>query len=103
MIQKMNLTNQIDKAKAKEIFEELDTEKKGNVDKQKFIDYITHNHPHEDSAIKNFVESVNEQLYSKSEKIIVKLKKLKEKEYLQKDMQALNDLDWYIVYLTEGS
>jgi hypothetical protein len=80
---------------SKELFLELDVENTGKVNKAKFVDYINRN-SFSDKAYKSFYETINEQLLSKSEKIILKLKKIKEKEYIKYDKTSLRDINWYI-------
>ena len=94
MIEKMNLTSSFDKTKTNELFLELDTNKTGKVNKGKFVEYINKNQT-TDVAIKSFYETINEELSSKSEKIILKLKKIRNKECVQKDKEILNDINWY--------
>ena len=76
------------------LFMEMDTNKTGKVNKGNFVEYVLKNHS-TDIAIKSFYETVNEELCSKSEKIILKLKKLREKEYVKNDMETLSDVNWY--------
>jgi hypothetical protein len=89
----MNLTEHIDKLTSKALFQELDKDKIGKVSKSKFIDFITKSSSN-DRAYKSFIDSVNEHLYSKSEKILLKLKRLREKEYIKNDRDTLEDLNW---------
>jgi hypothetical protein len=90
LIEKLNLNEQIDKNLAKELFLELE------VDKTKFVDYINKN-SFSDKAYKSFYETINEQLLSKSEKIILKLKKIREKEHIKNDKTSLRDINWYTI------
>ena len=78
---------------ANELFLELDTEKSGKIKKSKFVEYLN-KYPSTDKAFKSFYDTINEELYSKSEKIISKLKKLKEKHYVKEDKDTLSDIDW---------
>ena len=95
IVEKLKLTENIDKNKAKELFEMLDKDKKGKIEKSAFIEYITnYNQTISDSSIKNFFELINNELASKSEKIISKLKKLREKSYIQNDNESVNDINW---------
>jgi hypothetical protein len=41
------------------------------------------------------------ELEGKSEKIILKLKKLKQKSYIANDTESLNDIDWFKFYLPQ--
>jgi hypothetical protein len=41
-----------------------------------------------------FYEQIMEELVGKSEKIILKLKKLKQKAYISNDAESLDDIDW---------
>ena len=85
-----NLEN-FDKDISKQIFEELDKGKTGKIKVDDFLDYLnekleTHTNFHP------FYLMIMEELSGKSEKIILKLKKLKHK--LQNDTEALDDLNW---------
>lgn len=97
LIEKLNLNQVIERDAAKQLFVELDVNKDGKIPKPKFVDFILKN-SNADKSYKTFIDSINEHLYSKTEKIILKLKKLREKEYIQSDSSALDDINWYYIF-----
>jgi hypothetical protein len=94
LVEKLNLTSKVDKLKAKTIFELADIEKKGKIAKGEFIETLSKCKT-EDPAIISFIESLNLQLSSKAEIIVSKLKKIKEKAFLSKDNESIQDINWY--------
>ena len=58
-----------------------------------FLDYITEKLQTQ-TEFYPFYEHIMEELVGKSEKIILKLKKLKQKAYIAHDSESLDDLDW---------
>jgi hypothetical protein len=87
-----------DKEISRKIFEELDVNKTGNIKIDDFLDYISEKlHT---SEFYPFYEQIMGELVGKSEKIILKLKKLKQKSYIANDTEALDDIDWFhFIYL----
>lgn len=96
----MKLQSFFTKEAAKEIFQELDTEKIGKIKTADFIDYLQKSHPQSNFAF--FYSLLSNELVSKSEKIILKLKRLKEKAFLSKENDSLDDIDWMIATITES-
>lgn len=92
MIETMNLQDLYSKETAKAIFEELDIDHQGKILAEHFIDFITR--MNDSSNFKKFFEIVAKELISPSEKIIVKLKKLKKKAYIEEDKESIEDIDW---------
>ena len=82
-----------DKEISKKIFEELDVNKTGIIKIDDFLDYINEK-LQTPTEFYPFYEQIMEELVGKSEKIILKLKKLKQKSYLANDHEALDDIDW---------
>ena len=50
----------------------------------------------EGRGLQDIFKKINDQLTTKSERIILKLKKLKEKAAFKNDAESLDDLDWYV-------
>ena len=96
LIEKLDLSHEINKEKAYQLFQELDTDKTGYIKKSKFVEYTNTTLP-KDKAIRNFYEIFNQHLYGKSERIILKLQNLRGKSYLNEDKDAIKDIDWYII------
>jgi hypothetical protein len=71
----------------------LDINKTGVIKIDDFLDYITEK-LHSSTEFQPFYEHIMEELVGKSEKIILKLKKLKQKAYFANDPDALDDFDW---------
>ena len=72
----------------------MDLNKTGKVNKTNFVEYVYKNHS-TDIVIKSFFETVNDELCSKTDKIISKLKRIRQKEYVKNDTETLSDIDWY--------
>lgn len=101
LIDKMGLSDKVDKSSALELFEELDKEKIGKIQKTKFVEYVNKKHGSSDILLKSFYEIISEELGNKSEKIIQKLKEIKKKEVIQKNEEILKDIDWIIKEISE--
>jgi hypothetical protein len=82
-----------DKEISKKIFQDLDANKTGVIKIDDFLDYIT-DKLQSQTEFHPFYEHIMEELVGKSEKIIIKLKKLKQKAYISNDQDALDDIDW---------
>lgn len=94
----MNQEN-FDKEISRKIFEELDVNKTGTINTDDFIYYVSEKlHT---SEFYPFYEQIMGELEGKSEKIILKLKKLKQKSYIANDTESLNDIDWFKFYLPQ--
>lgn len=73
----------------------LDIDHKGKIEKSALVEYMTkYSQTEIDSSFKAFFEIINQELASKSEKIISKLKKLREISYFNKDDESINDINW---------
>ena len=88
----INIEN-FDKEISKKIFKELDTDKSGVIKIDDFLDYITEKLKSQ-TEFQPFFEHIMEELVGKSEKIILKLKRLKQKSYISNDTESLEDIDW---------
>ncbi len=95
MIESMGLQNQYTKEQAKAIFDEIDYEKNGKVDSEAFMERMSKSQIN--SAYNQFFDLVEKDLATPSDKIIIKLKKLKSKSYIEKDTESVHDIDWYVL------
>ncbi len=93
-MEKLNFTERINKNTTKELFERLDKNKKGKIKKTEFVEYLVSNREN-DSNFRNFFDIVNLELASKSEKIVSILKKVREKLNAHKDLESVDDINWY--------
>jgi Ca2+-binding EF-hand superfamily protein len=83
------------KESAKAIFDELDINKSGKVKTDHFVEYVSKQSTKQRrSHFNKFYELMSRELVSKSEKIILKLKKIKHKAYIANDSDTLDDIDW---------
>ena len=97
LIVNMKLT--ISNEDLKTIFTRLDIEKKGKVSLDTLIENIKKEES-EDNTYSQFFKKMGENLTTKSELIITKLKKLKQKANDQKDIESVEDIDWLnFIYL----
>ena len=87
------------------IFDVLDKNKKGQISTKEFIDEIIKRNSSDDlntnSEIDIFFTQLNLALSTTSEKIILKLKRMKGQNWLIGDLEAINDLNWIINAITE--
>lgn len=90
IIDKMNFKddNQLD---VNEIFQHLDINKDGKISVDEFATHLVLIHNDDEPEHKKFFEMINKELVSKSEIILMKLKRLKSKV---SDMESLDDIDW---------
>lgn len=93
IFEKMNIT--IGNEEAQKIFQDLDVEKTGKVKIEKFVEAITLSQKGQ-SSYSNVLKQINDGLVTVSERIILKLKKLKNKAVYTSDRESLEDIDWYI-------
>lgn len=97
--------NEVSRETASKLFSELDSENKGKIKTDEFIEHISIKLNLEvDDAhkqLKEFYEIINEELITKSERIISKLKGIKKRANLANDNQTLDEIDWIISALTE--
>ena len=82
----------IPKLEIKKMFDRLDIEKTGKLKINSLIEDIITYRPETTSS--NLYGEILLELTSKSERIIQKLKKLKEKAYFANDTDSLQDFDW---------
>lgn len=83
-----------DKETSKKIFKDLDVNQTGWIKIEEFLDYVTQKIK-DDSPFQPFYEHIMEELVGLSEKMIYKLKKLKQKAFISNDIEAMDDIDWY--------
>lgn len=82
---------QYDKDSVRLIFEELDKSKSGKINVDEFLDSISEKY-NSKTCFQTFYNVIFQELTGKSEKIIEKLKKIKQK--LSNDIESIEDLDW---------
>ena len=87
LIKEMNFNHLYNENEIFTAFKYIDTEKKGTISKSDFLEY------HMNSAKKSLKGNIYDYL-SKSEVAISKLKKLRIKCEIRKDIEALGDIDW---------
>ena len=80
--------------KSKKIFNELDEKKIGFIYIDDFLDNISEKHSQKQSEFHPFFDFLMKELVGKSEKIIFKLQKLKNKAFISSDTEALEEIDW---------
>jgi Ca2+-binding EF-hand superfamily protein len=93
IFEKMKIT--IDSEEAQKIFQDLDPDKTGKVKMEKFVEAITLSQKSQ-SSYSNILKQINDGLITVSERIIMKLKKLKNKATFTSDMESLEDIEWYL-------
>lgn len=103
VMEKLKLSQiEISKEKAQLIFDELDHNKKGKIKSADFIEQIIGNKKLESNEELNmFMDQVNESLITKSERVIEKLKKIKNKAWLAGDNESQDEIDWIITVISE--
>jgi len=94
------------KETAEKIINELDKENLGEIKSVEMIDYIILMSQKEmEQGVKKefaiFMEKINEEMFSKSQKIVEKLKKIKNKAWLAGDSESCEDIDWIMSALNE--
>ncbi len=94
MINRNQIGKNLNKVIAKELFDQLDTNKTGSVKAEDYVNYL--NKQEKDAGwLSEFFNSVADDFSSKLEIIIKKLKGLRDNKNLEKDPKALDDIDWY--------
>jgi hypothetical protein len=91
IFEKMNITFNNDEAT--KIFQELDVENTGKVMIEKFIEAVTLSQK-ASSTYTKVLKKIYDGLTTISERIIFKLKNLKNRAIYSSDMQSLEDIDW---------
>lgn len=91
IVEKMNLTKSIGKDEVEKIFHSIDVNNSGKVKVSTFFDTIIYGQ----KEYLDIFKKINNQLTTKSEKIIIKLKNLKSRAAFANDKESLDDLDWY--------
>jgi hypothetical protein len=91
LIQKMHLN--IETEDLNKIFNQLDLDSSGKVSVSSLVEHVLKKE-NEGRDLEHIFKKINDQLTTKSERIILKLKKLKEKAAFRNDAESLDDLDW---------
>jgi hypothetical protein len=91
LIQKMHLN--IETEDLNKIFNQLDLDSSGKVSVSSLVEHVLKKE-NEGRGLEHIFKKINDQLTTKSERIILKLKKLKEKAAFRNDAESLDDLDW---------
>ena len=91
IFEKMKIT--IDNEEAKKIFQDLDVEKTGRIKIENFIEAITLSQKNS-TPYSSLLKQINDELTTVSERIITKLKKMKQKATYSSDTESLEDIDW---------
>jgi len=91
----MNLSKVYDETAVKHIFEVIDKEQTGSISKTKLFDYFKGN--------KKQSLKLQEIFLSKSEKAIMKLKKIRSKCEKAADTESIKDIDWIIECLVSNT
>ena len=99
-LQSKLIFDNIDKETSKKIFKELDKNNIGWIKIEEFLDYVSEKMK-DQSPFQPFYEHIMEQLVGLSEKIINKLKHLKQKAFISNDLEAIDDINWYF-HLMKG-
>jgi Ca2+-binding EF-hand superfamily protein len=90
LVEKMKLT--ICKEDVQNLFNYLDLDKTGKVSLETFVDKILSSQ--ESKNENDFFKSINDQLTTKAERIIIKLKQLRDKVVYANDKESMDDFDW---------
>ncbi len=99
LIESMKLT--INQEDVKNIFNKLDTDMTGKVSLETLLESVKNAQSSKDlnnlneNSYSYVFRSLNENLTTKSERIITKLKKLKEKAYFNCDKESQTEINWY--------
>ena len=109
LISKINTYNQettINPELAKDIFKLLDKKNEGELQINDFLNEISNINESgkkvsSNQQINKFFSFLNQALLTKSEKIILRLKRLRNKSWLKSDNSALNDVNWIINVISE--
>ena len=99
-LQSKLIFDNFDKETSKKIFKELDKNNIGWIKIEEFLDYVSEKMK-DQSPFQPFYEHIMEQLVGLSEKIINKLKHLKQKAFISNDLEAIDDINWYF-HLMKG-
>lgn len=91
MIERGLLTS--DEAKISEIFEKIDVMNTGKIRRSELLDYVTN---HKDLSRTSIKDNIKIHFQSESEKIFLKLKKLKDLCMKLKQHEAVKDIEWII-------
>jgi hypothetical protein len=98
MIEKLNLQSiffvieeNFDQESSKKIFEDLDKNKSGKIKTDDFLDYLSEKLRTE-TNFQPFYLLIMDELVGRSEKIIIKLKKMK--PHLVNHPESQDDIDW---------
>ena len=91
VFEKMKIT--IDNEEAKKIFQDLDIDKTGQLQIEKFVEAITLSQK-SSTSYSNILKQINEGLITVSERIMIKLKKMKHRATFSSDTESLEDIDW---------
>lgn len=90
---------------SKKIFSDLDKESKGRINTEAFIEEIilrnSSKKEEKDEELGNFYTIINQELSTKSENIISKLKRIKNQDWVSDDNKAINDIEWIITAISE--
>ena len=108
IVEKLNNSDfELTKETVERIFNELDADKRGYIKKDELADYIIiKSSKKEEDTEKNeylsFIDRiVKEEMVSKPERIIEKLKRIKNKAWLAGDSESHEDIDWIISVIAE--
>ncbi len=99
----LSLSDKDAKEKAQNIFNLIDTDKKGTIRTEEFIENLSAslNDSGELKEFKIYLQQINKHLISKSQLMMSRLKKIKKKAWANDDQETLDDLEWVIDALTE--
>ena len=106
LIEKLNSTN-VDYIKtetAQLIFNILDKKKKGSITTNDFVEEVINrnsNNIQNNNEIDIFFTELNQAVSTTSEKIILKLKKIKIQKWLKNDNEGASDINWIINVITQ--
>lgn len=100
MIEQMNLKESYNKLSAHQIFKELDINNHGKIKIETFIDYLEKS-KEELTPYSDFYSNIYDELTTKSEKIINKLKSIKDVLKSINNKKALDDIDWILANITD--
>ena len=93
IINNLELAQKYNRDSIKEIFGNIDKDKTGFINKTELVDYL------ENDSTDHYIDlydKMNKTLLSKSEKIILRLKKLRTRSYMMKDIESVDDINWII-------
>ena len=94
MIDRNQIGKKLKKELIQEMFSKIDWKKKGIIKAEDFVELLNLEEIDVDWLTDFFASITNQEVTSKYEIIIKKIKKIRQNKNLENDLQTLTDLDW---------